>query len=655
MKKILLLFLILTLLLYSALSFAAPSNWAIQEIEKANELNIVPQNLFKDYQENITREEFSEMILNLYESLSNKQAIASSINVFKDTNNLKILKVYNLGIVKGREEGIFDPDESITREEIAVMYFRMLKVIDERVAVGEYKLSFTDRNKISSWAKEAVSFMVSKSIIKGSGNNIFSPKATTTREQAIALSLRIYNEFPKLTSNIKPPANKRKLTAIEIGELSNSIVQIKTRYDNGKTGYEMGSIGYGSGFFFEKGKLATNFHVIEGANSISLEYEDGSSYKGGIKVAGFDRELDIAVLSLADYTTEPLLLADSDKLIKGQKVYAIGSPIGFKNTLTDGLVSGLRPDIIQITAAINQGSSGGALIDEFGKVVGITHAKLIGADNIGFAIPINRLKTLDKSKNLTLSDFNKVVSTDIKGPKNIVAKAGSSTSVQLSWDKTLADYYTIYESLDGGETWLPLLNENGENKWDWHLDYSVEIYDYKVGTTVYYAVASVKGNNVSDYGYSNFVTLFEGMTDKEIFDDLVANLKSVNVGNINISFEGFDVSRSRDAKTTKIFAYINEDEFQNFVGIDESSILKIAKELKNISLHYATIIGTDVEMVVVYSGLYDDYPAFLEENYMAPDGIEYDPLVKLWYAWFPLLNVTNKSNIYLTWYGAYNL
>jgi hypothetical protein len=489
--------------------------------------------------------------------------------------------------------------------------------------------------------------MTNKSIIEGMGNNLFNPRATTTREQAIALSLRIYKQFPNIIANIKPPTNGGKLTSEEIGKLSNGIVQIKTEYGNG-------DLGYGSGFFFDKGLVATNFHVIEDTTKISFEYENGTTYSGSIRVIGFDRELDIAVLSIIDKNTEPLLLGDSDKLVKGQKVYAIGSPIGFKNSITDGLVSSLSPDTIRVTTPINAGSSGGALIDEYGKVVGITHAKLVGADNIGFAIPINHLKTLDKSKNLSLADFNKNVTTGIKAPKNIEAKAVSSTSVQLSWDKTLADYYRVYESLDYGKTWVPLPNENGLNKWDWHSDYSVEIYDYRVGSTVYYAVASVKGNSVSDFGYSNYVTLFDGMTEEEIFDDLVANLKSINVGSVNISFEGFDVSRANEGKTTKIFAYVNEVEFQEFIAIDELNITKVAHELKNISLHYKTIIGTDVEMVVVYSGFYDSYPSFLEENYIAPEGIEYDPLVKLWYAWFPLINVTNKSNVYLTWYGAYN-
>lgn len=76
MKKKLLLVLIFTLILSSGISFAAPSNWAIQEVEKAIELNLVPQILLKDYQENISREEFSEMVLNLYEALSkNKQCL----------------------------------------------------------------------------------------------------------------------------------------------------------------------------------------------------------------------------------------------------------------------------------------------------------------------------------------------------------------------------------------------------------------------------------------------------------------------------------------------------------------------------------------------------------------------------------------------------
>ena len=136
MKKKLLLVLIFTLILSSGISFAAPSNWAIQEVEKAIELNLVPQILLKDYQENISREEFSEMVLNLYEALSKKQAMPSPLNTFKDTKNSRILKVHNLGIVKGRREGIFDPNATITREESAVMYFRMLKIIDDRVKIG---------------------------------------------------------------------------------------------------------------------------------------------------------------------------------------------------------------------------------------------------------------------------------------------------------------------------------------------------------------------------------------------------------------------------------------------------------------------------------------------------------------------------------------
>lgn len=639
MKKKLLLVLIFTLILSSGISFAAPSNWAIQEVEKAIELNLVPQILLKDYQENISREEFSEMVLNLYEALSKKQAMPSPLNTFKDTKNSRILKVHNLGIVKGRREGIFDPNSTITREEIAVMYFRMLKIIDDRVVFGDYKPSFTDSNEISFWAKAAVSFMSNKSIIKGVSNKTFSPKATTTREQAIALSLRVYDNFPSLISNIG------KLTPKEIGDLSNSIVQIRTEYANN-------DIGYGSGFFFQKGLLATNFHVIEDTINIDLEYEDGTSYNGFVKVVGFDRELDLAVLSLDDQKTEPLILGNSDKLLKGQKVYAIGSPIGFKNSITEGLVSGLRPDIIQITTAINQGSSGGALIDEFGKVVGITHAKVIGADNIGFAIPINSLKSLDKSKFLSLADFNKIVSKGVKAPKNIVAKVASSTSVLLSWDKILADYYSVYEFLNENKTGIPVLNDNGENKWYWNSDYSMEITNYEPGDTVYYAITSVKGDNVSQYEYSNSVILFDGITEEEIFDDLVANVKGINIDGTKISFIAFDVIRE-NTNSTKILAHITEEEFQEFIALSEVNILDFAKELKNISLHYATIIGTDVEMVVVYSGLYDEYPSFFKKNYISPEGIEYDPLVKLWYASFPLLNVTNKSNIYLTWYGGH--
>jgi len=124
MRKILFLLLIFTVVIGSSQAFAAPSNWAVSEVESARENNLVPVNLLNDYQTQITREEFSEMAVMLYEALSGEIARNQFQNPFTDTSNPEVLKAYDLGIVKGFGDGTFRPDRTITREEIAALLFR---------------------------------------------------------------------------------------------------------------------------------------------------------------------------------------------------------------------------------------------------------------------------------------------------------------------------------------------------------------------------------------------------------------------------------------------------------------------------------------------------------------------------------------------------
>ena len=163
--------------------------------------------------------------------------------------------------------------------------------------------------------------------------------------------------------------------------------------------------GTGSGFIINAdGEILTNYHVVKGATQLTVKLMDQKVYKA--KVLGTDTSHDLALIKIdAGHKLPTLRLGDSDALVVGQKVEAIGNPFGFDGTLTTGVVSSLdRPiqtedekleGMIQTDAAINPGNSGGPLLDSHGNVIGINTA-IYGQGNvgIGFAMPINRAKLM---------------------------------------------------------------------------------------------------------------------------------------------------------------------------------------------------------------------------------------------------------------------
>jgi S1-C subfamily serine protease len=163
----------------------------------------------------------------------------------------------------------------------------------------------------------------------------------------------------------------------------------------------------GSGFLISpEGRILTNNHVISGSSKIEVRFSDGSRYTAKVLVA--DRADDLALIQIDPKKKVPFLkLGDSDALQVGQKVLAIGNPFGFSGTLTTGIVSSMGREIrnenstleglIQTDAAINEGNSGGPLLDSQGNVIGINTAILApsgGNIGIGFAMPINRAKAM---------------------------------------------------------------------------------------------------------------------------------------------------------------------------------------------------------------------------------------------------------------------
>ena len=164
--------------------------------------------------------------------------------------------------------------------------------------------------------------------------------------------------------------------------------------------------GEGSGFIINAdGTILTNAHVVANAQKVQVLLNDDRTFPG--RVLGVDKVTDVAVVKVDAPSPLPAVqLGDSKSLRPGQFVVALGSPLGFENTVTSGIVSALsRPsarlgiadgkvDFIQTDAAINPGNSGGPLIDTQGRVIGMNTAIIQGAQGLGFAIPIDLAKDI---------------------------------------------------------------------------------------------------------------------------------------------------------------------------------------------------------------------------------------------------------------------
>ncbi|SCY31132.1 phosphodiester glycosidase family protein [Alkaliphilus peptidifermentans] len=180
-----------------------PSDWAKEHIKSAEKNKLTTEKVMSDFRRDITREEFAELVINVYKALSNEELENIYKSPFNDTDNVKVLHANKLGIVQGVSENKFEPEKSITRQEISVMLFRLLNILDENNKKVEIRKDFTDLNDISPWALDAVMYLNNKGILQGVGKNEINPLGNTSREQAIILIDRIFKELNSSESTNK--------------------------------------------------------------------------------------------------------------------------------------------------------------------------------------------------------------------------------------------------------------------------------------------------------------------------------------------------------------------------------------------------------------------------------------------------------------------
>lgn len=194
-----------------------------------------------------------------------------------------------------------------------------------------------------------------------------------------------FGELEETVQNIQ--VESQDFTAI-LDEVLEAVVSVST------------DTGVGSGVIFDdRGYIVTNYHVLQGAQSLGVFTSDGNVHAA--RVVGVETNADLAILKI-EGSFDALPFGDSDDVEVSQRVIAVGNPGGFDFTVTEGIISAknrVGPNgvaYIQTDVPINPGNSGGPLVDNSGRIVGINTLKLAGFEGIGFAIPSNLVEDVTR-------------------------------------------------------------------------------------------------------------------------------------------------------------------------------------------------------------------------------------------------------------------
>ena len=264
--------------------------------------------------------------------------------------------------------------------------------------------------------------------------------------------------------------------------------------------YEMPR-GTGSGFIWDnEGRIVTNFHVIEDASRVEVTLSDSTTWKAILVGVAPDKDLAVLQISAPASRMQPIPIGESESLLVGQKVFAIGNPFGLDHTLTAGIVSALGreikavtgrtiQDVIQTDAAINPGNSGGPLLDSSGRLIGVNtaiYSPTGSSAGIGFAVPVETVnqvvpqiikygKVIKPGIGVVLANRRIAKQLGIKGaliinvqPGSNAEKAGIRGTTQTLRGVVLGD---IIIAVDG-------------NKVEDYDDLRNELDRYRVGDTV---------------------------------------------------------------------------------------------------------------------------------------------------------------------------
>lgn len=300
---------------------------------------------------------------------------------------------------------------------------------------------------------------LSRTVLRGEGGRKVSdlPGATKKDNEMTRIKTKSLGLLFSVLVVLFGSSSAHAKTAQEIAKKAfHSVVLLVMEDANGQP------LSLGSGFFVHDGQIASNLHVVEGASRGYAKLV-GQKTKYDIEgITAVDSERDLVVLKISASGSPALSLGSSDAVQVGENVYAVGNPQGLEGTFSQGIVSSIRKvgsdKILQITAPISPGSSGGPVLNAKGEVIGVSVATFRGGQNLNFAIPSNYLKNL-LGKAGTAKPLAQAMPT--KTQRSILSDLGGKSSegvlgTQFVW-QSFVDYELTFPY--NGEYSLSLKNQ----------------------------------------------------------------------------------------------------------------------------------------------------------------------------------------------------
>lgn len=418
--------------------FAASDVWYQTYVDYAIQKGIIQENEYNNFDEFATRSQFAQIFSSALpdDALQVINQVADNsipdVPMQSDYSNA-VYKLYRAGILTGNDaSGTFAPDTNIQRSAVATIVSRMAK----QELRKEFILnSDDDTNSILPPSNIRIVRQTIDSVYinwdkadgadyyylyyQEDGEDTFWYDVDENNEQirmthdseysAVFYGLENGKKYNIIATSVKDGVesndseifsfvfntNEFKLDSEEISKKCSPAVFYIEVY--GFNGQRRSS---GSGFFITSDGIAiTNYHVVADGFYFNITTTDGKIYDD-IKIIDLDKKNDLALLKIGGADFPYLEMGNSELIKQGQHVYAIGSPLGLSNTMSEGIISNSSRiiddvEFIQISVPVNHGSSGGALIDEYGNVIGVTSARFNTTGDLNLAIPINRAQNLN--------------------------------------------------------------------------------------------------------------------------------------------------------------------------------------------------------------------------------------------------------------------